>query len=88
MSKKTNKIAQEIILYKLSGDETLEDLHDIFRKIMKKHKIAKTTPVYNDEGKKIAENGDRFEWTMYKTLWFSRIDDWLTWRELFGKGAI
>ena len=81
MSKKDNKIAKELIAYKFTGKETLEDLHNIFAKIMKKNKISRTTPSYNEKGKKVGELGNRFEWTLYKTLWLSCIELWFVFHE-------
>jgi len=81
-----NKIAEELITYKLTGKETLNSLDKTFRKIMKKHNISQNSPVYNDRGEQTGVVGDRFEWTLYKTLWLSVIESWLTLRDIFGVG--
>lgn len=81
--KKDDAIAEELLLYKFTGKETLAEVYDIFIKIMKKHGILQGTPIYNKKGKKIAENRDRFEWTLYKTLWLSCVESWLNFREWF-----
>jgi len=52
-------------------------LSRIFRGIMKKYHISRTTPSYNEEGKKVGKVGNRFEWTLYETIWQDRIKRWL-----------
>jgi hypothetical protein len=82
MSKRDRTIAEELITYNFSGKETLKDLSDIFYAIMKKHKVSRTHPAYNDEGKKTGEIGNNFEWTLYHVLWLDSINRWLDWHEL------
>ncbi len=77
MGKKTDEIAQELITHKFSGNETLEDLSKIFRKVMRKHHIYQTSPSYNEEGKEVGRIGNRFEWTLYETVWQDSIKRWL-----------
>ena len=83
MKKRDNIIAEEIIGYKFTGKETLEEVYNVFSGIMKKHKISQRTPVFDEQGKKIAEQGDNFEWTLYKTLWLSCVENWLTFAEWY-----
>jgi hypothetical protein len=78
-----NIIAEEIIGYQFTGKETLKELNSIFFDMMKKHNIEQDEPVYNEQGKQCGRNGDRFEWTLYKTLWLSTITHWLSWNAIF-----
>lgn len=78
-----NIIAQEIIEYQFTGKETLKELNNIFFDMMKKHNVEQNEPVYNEEGVRCGWCGDRFEWTLYKTMWLFRIRDWLSWNAIF-----
>jgi hypothetical protein len=80
------KIAEELIMYKFTGKETLRSLCKTFRAIMKKYNISQTTPVYNDEGKQTGVLGNNFQWTLYKTLWLDCITSWINLRDLLDMG--
>jgi hypothetical protein len=80
------KIAEELIMYKFTGKETLRNLNNIFRAIMKKYNISQTTPAYNDEGEQTGVLGNTFRWSLYKTLWLDSIKRWLDLCDLFDMG--
>lgn len=65
MENTIRKISQEIIeCQKFNPDTTLKEVVDAFYAIMKKYKITKFTKMGQ------GFQGDNFEWTMCKTLFF------------------
>ncbi len=76
MNKKISKIAEQIIMIRVS-EEIQDDILDVFYELMRKNNIAYGTK----EGDGIT--GANFEWTMCKTLFIQNLVSNLELRSCF-----
>lgn len=78
------EVSKDIISLKFKKTDTLKSCMNKFFEVMKKHGIKEGTPSFNEDGKEVGRNVANFEWTMCKTLFMQRLDDFFTIEFLLG----
>ena len=72
------KIAKEILDIDFKDGDTLEELNKTFHALMKKYNIKQSSPVRR-KGVIVSYTCDNYEWTLYRTLFESKLNSYLIW---------